>query len=160
MTPTSLAVGGSLRWPLMLTLSSAEPQGHREHRSRWQRNDSDGTARNGIVISIVSLLLQPPSPRAPCPSQAHQPRPAQRPGGEDRRLWGSGLSSAPATEYCLVDTQERFETHLAEIAVQPRLATDIGFHRERTYFPKVALIPVGWSSGVALVDPLNVDETG
>jgi len=46
---------------------------------------------------------------------------------------------------------------LAEIAGQPRLAIDTEFHRERTYFPKVALIQVGWSSGVALVDPLNVD---
>ena len=44
-----------------------------------------------------------------------------------------------------------------EIAGQPRLAIDTEFHRERTYFPKVALIQVGWSSGVALVDPLNVD---
>ena len=46
---------------------------------------------------------------------------------------------------------------MAEIAGQPRLAIDTEFHRERTYFPKVALIQVGWSSGVALVDPLNVD---
>ena len=46
---------------------------------------------------------------------------------------------------------------MAEIAGQPRLAIDTEFHRERTYFPKVALIQVGWSSGIALVDPLNVD---
>jgi len=46
---------------------------------------------------------------------------------------------------------------LSEISGQPRLAIDTEFHRERTYFPKVALIQVGWSSGIALVDPLNVD---
>ena len=46
---------------------------------------------------------------------------------------------------------------MSEISGQPRLAIDTEFHRERTYFPKVALIQVGWSSGVALVDPLNVD---
>ncbi len=46
---------------------------------------------------------------------------------------------------------------MSEISGQPRLAIDTEFHRERTYFPKVALIQVGWSSGIALVDPLNVD---
>lgn len=56
-----------------------------------------------------------------------------------------------------MDAQERFETLLAEIAREPRLAIDTEFHRERTYFPKVALIQVGWSSGIALVDPLCVD---
>ncbi|MEC8971087.1 MAG: HRDC domain-containing protein [Actinomycetota bacterium] len=57
----------------------------------------------------------------------------------------------------MVETQERFETLLGEIAGQRRLAIDTEFHRERTYYPKVALIQVGWSSGIALVDPLNVD---
>jgi ribonuclease D len=39
---------------------------------------------------------------------------------------------------------------------EPRYAVDTEFHRERTYFPKVALVQIAWSGGVALVDPLAV----
>jgi ribonuclease D len=40
---------------------------------------------------------------------------------------------------------------------EPAYAVDTEFHRERTYFPKVALVQLAWSDGVALVDPLAVD---
>jgi len=40
---------------------------------------------------------------------------------------------------------------------QRRIAVDTEFHRERTYHPKVALLQVAWSDGLALVDPLAVD---
>ena len=46
---------------------------------------------------------------------------------------------------------------VTELADEPEYAVDTEFHRERTYFPKVALVQLGWSSGVALVDPLAVD---
>ncbi len=36
---------------------------------------------------------------------------------------------------------------------QRRIAVDTEFHRERTYHPKVALLQVAWSDGLALVDP-------
>lgn len=36
---------------------------------------------------------------------------------------------------------------------------DTEFHRERTYFPKVALIQIAWSGGLALIDPLEIDLT-
>ncbi len=44
----------------------------------------------------------------------------------------------------------------------PRYALDTEFHRERTYFPKLALIQVAWHDAsfgqqVALIDPLAVD---
>lgn len=34
---------------------------------------------------------------------------------------------------------------------------DTEFHRERTYFPHLALVQLAWPAGVALVDPLAVD---
>ena len=46
---------------------------------------------------------------------------------------------------------------MGELKREPRLAVDTEFHRERTYFPKVALIQVSWSAGTALIDPLKVD---
>jgi ribonuclease D len=40
---------------------------------------------------------------------------------------------------------------------QPRYALDTEFHRERTYFPKVALVQLAWDGGLVMVDPLAVD---
>jgi ribonuclease D len=34
---------------------------------------------------------------------------------------------------------------------------DTEFHRERTYFPRLALVQIAWEGGIALVDPLAVD---
>lgn len=36
-------------------------------------------------------------------------------------------------------------------------ALDTEFHRERTYFPQVALMQLAWPGGLVLVDPLSVD---
>jgi ribonuclease D len=36
-------------------------------------------------------------------------------------------------------------------------AFDTEFHRERTYWPQLALLQVAWDGGVALVDPIAVD---
>ena len=44
-----------------------------------------------------------------------------------------------------------------ELVDEPRYAVDTEFHRERTYYPKLALLQVGWSAGIALIDPLAVD---
>lgn len=38
-----------------------------------------------------------------------------------------------------------------------RFALDTEFHRERTFFPKLALIQVAWEKQIALIDPLAVD---
>ena len=35
-----------------------------------------------------------------------------------------------------------------------RVALDTEFHREKTYFPRLALIQLAWLDGVAIVDPL------
>jgi len=57
----------------------------------------------------------------------------------------------------LVVDQSRFEELIPEIADQPAYAIDTEFHRERTYYPKVALVQINWGLGIALVDPLAVD---
>ena len=46
---------------------------------------------------------------------------------------------------------------MAELLDEPRYTVDTEFHRERTYYPKLALLQIGWSGGIALVDPLAVD---
>lgn len=40
---------------------------------------------------------------------------------------------------------------------EPRYAIDTEFHRERTYFPQVAMIQLAWGDQVALIDPLILD---
>lgn len=60
-----------------------------------------------------------------------------------------------------VDTSEDFDRLLDELAGEPAVALDTEFHRERTYFPQVALVQLGWRAGeateVALVDTLAVE---
>jgi len=56
-------------------------------------------------------------------------------------------------------TQGALHDLLDIIGGEERIAVDTEFHRERTYFPKVALIQIAWSSGLALIDPLEIDLT-
>src|SRR5690606_26609872 len=50
-----------------------------------------------------------------------------------------------------------FRDLVARLREQERYAVDTEFHRERTYFPHVALVQIADSHGVALVDALAVD---
>ncbi|MDA8392156.1 MAG: HRDC domain-containing protein [Actinomycetota bacterium] len=42
---------------------------------------------------------------------------------------------------------------------EPRYGVDTEFHRERSYWPHLALVQLAWSDGIALVDPLAADPT-
>ncbi|MSZ04044.1 MAG: ribonuclease D, partial [Actinobacteria bacterium] len=53
--------------------------------------------------------------------------------------------------------QEAFEELITRVSLEERYALDTEFHRERTYFPRLALIQIAWSGGVALIDPIAVD---
>lgn len=69
--------------------------------------------------------------------------------------------SIPVIEYRWIDRQADLDEVVAALATQPRYALDTEFHRERTYFPKLALLQVAWRDGeaqrLALIDPLAVD---
>ena len=57
-----------------------------------------------------------------------------------------------------IDTQSEFDALIDLLCVEPRYALDTEFHRERTYFPKLALMQFATAGGpTALVDPLAVD---
>ena len=57
----------------------------------------------------------------------------------------------------LVTDAAAFDEVVEALSTEPEYAVDTEFHRERTYFPKVALVQLAWSGEVALVDPLVVD---
>ena len=56
-----------------------------------------------------------------------------------------------------VDTQAEFEALIDRLSNEPRYALDTEFHRERTYFPKLALMQFAVDGETTLVDPLAVD---
>ena len=53
--------------------------------------------------------------------------------------------------------QSAFEQLVDEVRAAERFALDTEFHRERTYFPRLALVQIAWTGGSALIDPLAVD---
>jgi ribonuclease D len=60
-------------------------------------------------------------------------------------------------DHRLVTDAKGLDEVIDELVSEPEYAVDTEFHREKTYFPKVALVQLGWPGGVALVDPLAVD---
>jgi ribonuclease D len=61
--------------------------------------------------------------------------------------------------YRWVDSQSDFDALIDRLVVHPRYALDTEFHRERTYFPKLALMQFATGDETTLVDPLAVDLT-
>jgi len=58
-----------------------------------------------------------------------------------------------------IDQQDDLEAIVGELLEQPRYAIDTEFHRERTYFPALALVQIAWPGELVLIDPLAVDIT-
>jgi len=56
-----------------------------------------------------------------------------------------------------VERTAEVEQLVDHLVTEPRYALDTEFHRERTYFPRLALVQLAWPGEVALVDPLRVD---
>ncbi|CAN5570735.1 ribonuclease D [soil metagenome] len=56
-----------------------------------------------------------------------------------------------------IDDDTKLKEVIAELLAEPTYAVDTEFHRERTYFPQLALLQLGWGDQIALVDPLAVD---
>ncbi|HSB87712.1 MAG TPA: hypothetical protein VLD86_15480, partial [Ilumatobacteraceae bacterium] len=61
--------------------------------------------------------------------------------------------------YRWVDSQAEFDELIERLLAEPRYALDTEFHRERTYFPKLALMQFATDGDTTLVDPLAVDVT-
>lgn len=53
-----------------------------------------------------------------------------------------------------IDHDRSLSELVERLSDEDRLALDTEFHRERTYFPRLALIQISWSKGTAIVDPL------
>jgi ribonuclease D len=56
-----------------------------------------------------------------------------------------------------VDRTDDLVALVDELSGEPRYALDTEFHRERTYFPRLALVQLAWPGNLVLVDPLAVD---
>ena len=59
--------------------------------------------------------------------------------------------------YEVITDDEEFKGVISEMAKQPEYAVDTEFHRERTYFPRLALVQLAWRDGLVLVDATTVD---
>ena len=68
---------------------------------------------------------------------------------------GPGAADPGAHEW--VEEQGRFAELCRQWAGLELYALDTEFHRERTYYPRLALLQVASAGGVVLVDPLAVD---
>ncbi len=56
-----------------------------------------------------------------------------------------------------IETDDAFVEVVEELLEVEAFAVDTEFHRERTYYPQLALIQLAWGDEIALVDPLAVD---
>ncbi len=59
----------------------------------------------------------------------------------------------------VVASKSELDDVVADLLGADRYAIDTEFHRERTYFPQVALVQVAWGDEVVLIDPLPLDLT-
>jgi ribonuclease D len=62
-----------------------------------------------------------------------------------------------STAFRYVSTESQLDDVIAAIVDQSAYALDTEFHREKTYFPKLALVQLAWGDDLVLVDPLAVD---
>ena len=83
-------------------------------------------------------------------------RPGSRPATPSPRAPTKAEADADALPD-LVDDEAGLRELIDELRGQPAYAVDTEFHREKTYFPKVALVQIAWDGGLVLVDPLAVD---
>jgi ribonuclease D len=67
------------------------------------------------------------------------------------------VTEATVGGHDLIDTQDGLAEIVDHLVDEPFYALDTEFHRERTYYPKLALLQIAWPEGLALIDPLAVD---
>ena len=52
------------------------------------------------------------------------------------------FESSATQDFDYVDSQESLETLIDELLLEERIAVDTEFHREKTYYPSVALVQI------------------
>ncbi|HET9442570.1 MAG TPA: HRDC domain-containing protein [Acidimicrobiales bacterium] len=68
---------------------------------------------------------------------------------------GETGTGVPAGDW--IDDADGLRSVVEALRDEPAYAVDTEFHRERTYWPQLALVQVAWSEGLVLIDPLAVD---
>ena len=58
-----------------------------------------------------------------------------------------------------VTTRRKLSAVVADAATADAYALDTEFHRERTYYPRLALVQIAWHDQLAVIDPLAVPIT-
>ena len=56
-----------------------------------------------------------------------------------------------------IDDERALAEVIGALHGEPAYALDTEFHREKTYFPKLALVQIAWADQLVLIDPLAVD---
>ena len=72
-------------------------------------------------------------------------------------LSGARLDREGDEEALWVGSSSDLEALVERLLGEPRYGIDTEFHRERTYWPHLALVQLSWEGGIALVDPLAAD---
>lgn len=67
--------------------------------------------------------------------------------------------AAASHTYRWIATDAEVAELVDRLVVEPRYAMDTEFHRERTYFPKLALMQIAFAGEIVLIDPLACDLT-
>ena len=67
------------------------------------------------------------------------------------------MATPGGIEYELIEDDESFGRLVDRLVDEDQYAIDTEFHRERTYFPHVAVVQIADSHGIAVVDALAVD---
>ena len=67
------------------------------------------------------------------------------------------MAASAGSDFELIEDDRAFAELVQRVSSEPCYAIDTEFHRERTYFPQVALVQIADSHGIALVDALQVD---
>lgn len=60
-------------------------------------------------------------------------------------------------DYRIIDRDDDLYATVDILCQQDRYALDTEFHREQSYWPRVALVQIAWDDQIVLIDPLAID---
>ena len=135
---------------MLIPLGEVHRAGRRDPDRRAGLRDLQerGPQHAGRRVADRPRASTPPTwPAAPWPGST----PAARSSRAERRVDVSVSHRAGRHQ------GRRSTTVIDALRDEPAYAVDTEFHREHTYFPKLALVQIAWRDGLALIDPLAVD---